>query len=223
MIITCPACSKRYLVEETAIGETGRHVQCIACQHEWFFKPLSEAPKHNQVHLDLIGVKSSAARTGARLNISWIFMISTIIVLFIGLYFARHSIVLYFPQSAKIFQVVGLPIQPRPMGLALENVKSSLKADAIENQVVIKGDIINKSDQVQQVPVLKIMALGDCTKASFVERTITQVFKKRNGTCTIAKWTYTPAASRLFPGEKLFFEIHSDRPLTGAKKINVKF
>lgn len=35
MILTCPACSMRYLVAEGAIGSHGRRVRCAHCGHQW--------------------------------------------------------------------------------------------------------------------------------------------------------------------------------------------
>jgi predicted Zn finger-like uncharacterized protein len=36
MILTCPACHKKYLIPDTAIGAEGRQVRCAACRHSWF-------------------------------------------------------------------------------------------------------------------------------------------------------------------------------------------
>jgi len=44
MIIACPACTTRYVVPDSAIGEEGRTVRCAKCRHSWFQDPPERAP-----------------------------------------------------------------------------------------------------------------------------------------------------------------------------------
>ena len=44
MIITCPRCATRYLLEAGVVRPPGRQVRCARCQHMWFQDPAPDLP-----------------------------------------------------------------------------------------------------------------------------------------------------------------------------------
>ena len=45
MIITCPRCATRYLLEQGVVQPPGRQVRCARCTHSWFQEALPDLPK----------------------------------------------------------------------------------------------------------------------------------------------------------------------------------
>ena len=45
MIITCPRCATRYLLEAGVVQPPGRQVRCARCTHTWFQEAAPELPK----------------------------------------------------------------------------------------------------------------------------------------------------------------------------------
>ncbi len=43
MILTCPACSTKYVVKDGAIPPAGRQVRCASCKHSWHQDPEASA------------------------------------------------------------------------------------------------------------------------------------------------------------------------------------
>ena len=45
MIVSCPSCATRYLIDPTALGGEGRTVRCAKCSHTWHEQPPADMPK----------------------------------------------------------------------------------------------------------------------------------------------------------------------------------
>lgn len=223
MIITCPSCSKRYLVEDTAIETNGRHVQCVTCEHVWFFKPLSDIKDLNQGQLDLIGVQSTATGSGI---FHWgLFFISLIIVVIVtGSFFARDTLMTSWPQTTSFFKAIGFGTSPSKTELKIEGLRSMMDIQGKNRTLLLTGTITNEGDKIQEIKNLKIIVKGDCAGASWFERLINKYFYQ--GTpdqCRLDHWTYEPSERKIYPGEQVAFETSSMGLIQGAKSIQVQF
>ena len=56
MILECPSCENRYLVDPRALGAKGRTVRCAKCKYEWYTDPPRQQPD-----ADVLGAEQAAA------------------------------------------------------------------------------------------------------------------------------------------------------------------
>jgi predicted Zn finger-like uncharacterized protein len=61
MILTCPVCATRYLVQRDAVPAEGREVRCVKCKNQWFATPQADEPP--PVLQDLPGEEEEKPRT----------------------------------------------------------------------------------------------------------------------------------------------------------------
>jgi predicted Zn finger-like uncharacterized protein len=220
MIITCPACTKRYLVEENAVGTSGRQVQCVSCAHQWLYTP-EPILKADQVHLDLIGTQTIPSEKG--MNLGWLLVFLTLFFLCLSGYLARQPIMQTWPSATVIYKTLGISVF-QAEGLKFADLKPQIQTTPQGQNVVLTGSILNEGQSVSDLKKLTIIIKGTCTEASWFERLVNK-FVRREGQdqCHVAKWTYQPSATKIYPGEHITFETASPQPIKGALSLQVHF
>lgn len=219
MIITCPACAKRYLVDDNAISTKGREVQCIGCENKWFFSPPPENGSFHQVHLDLIGLKSSTQDNKTPLRWAWVLTPAVVLVLLLTTYINRMVIVQTYPPAGVLLQAMGVPVNQVPQGLNIQSIESYDE----KGKITIRGKIHNTSNRMQVVPAVQIRLYGSCAKAPWYDRLIKSINAGEKDSCVLKKWSYTLPTTRIFPGETLSFETTSTSLAHKAHSVSVKF
>ena len=56
MIIECPACSKKFNINEKLIPDEGRLLKCGNCDHTWFYK------KEENLKLETVSIKINESK-----------------------------------------------------------------------------------------------------------------------------------------------------------------
>ena len=212
MILSCPSCATRYLIDPAALGETGRMVRCARCSHTWTERPPKDMPKQVDVlppveqvtplppGSNLPALNNQPNRRGW---IAWAALILVIAGIAGGAYYQRETIIEKWPDALLIYGRLGLAEETKDLGLELRNVKQT--TSVVDDQTVVKltGEIVNISDQPQPVPQI-IADIMD---------------KNRN---VIRTWIVTPQSDRLLPGETTEFDDDYADPPKEAVQISVR-
>lgn len=213
MIVTCPACSTRYLVDPRALGSAGRTVRCANCANTWHQVLPEDFPQSVELQPDEAGPSLSSPRfpppalpppprsgvfTLGRL------LIGLIVVGIIAAVVARASVVAQWPAAAKVYSMVGLTVGPPGLGVELR--KTSPRRD-VENGVpvlIVEGEVANISDVAVDVPKIRVILRDQAENE-------------------VQSWTFSVTEPRLAPGTSEAFRTSILRPSTSAAKVSVEF
>jgi predicted Zn finger-like uncharacterized protein len=216
MILSCPSCATRYLIDPAALGETGRLVRCARCSHSWTERPPQDIPKQVDVlpppeqpekvtplppGSNLPALNNAPRRRGW---IGWAALVLVVVGIAAGAYFQRETIIEKWPDALLIYGRLGFGEEAQDLGLELSNVKQTTSIVNDQTVVTLFGEIVNISDQPQDVP-----------------RIVADIMDKNRD--VIRTWIVTPRASRLEPGEKTEFEDDYTDPPKEAVQISVRF
>lgn len=210
MLITCPTCATRYTVSAASVGPEGRKVRCAKCGHTWQQYRVPERSAAETRAFDdeatelrtptretrTAGGTMGAAGTGRRrLPVGWIAFGAVVVALTAGGVLAREAIVDAWPPSARLYELVGLPVDPPGAGLKLQGVRSEHRVENGAALLIVEGRIVNDSDRERAVPKLRAVTL-DAEKKP------------------LKTWTIEPSQNGLLPGEVAIFQ--SAEPDPGA-------
>ena len=229
MILTCQKCTKRYLIDTAAISIKGRTVRCVACGHTWAQPPL-EASLDDSILSVVKGLEEEkvedpplSSRAPGWGWASFLVVLLSLIVVFIA---GRDYISHQWPVTQSLYHRMGLKISKPGAGLVIKDIQPLQLQEANHNYIVLKGDIINASQEARPIPNLRIYLRGDCSALSGFKRF---VVKWRHHTpsgqnqCILKEWIHTFSETRLLPGEKLSFETQPHRIRAGAKSLELRF
>ena len=224
MVITCPNCSKRYLVEDMNLSLRGRQVQCAACQHTWFYIPTQETLDLNQDATDALGLHRTQKNDRTKSALGWVFLALSILTILMALFIGRHSVMQLWPHTTKVYKVLGLQLPENLDDLKIEGLRPMIEPTPHGQKVFLTGTIINEGSQAHEIKKLTIYVKGDCAHVGWFWRLVNKyVYREPDNTCIIDQWIYEPSESKIYPNERLSFETSSRKELQGAKSIQVKF
>lgn len=215
MIVTCPVCSTRYLVDARALG-AGRLVRCASCAHTWHQVPQEEeAPRR----IELTTAEPVVAHeTGGRVQLPALprrksrvpAMLWTLYILMLlglaggALWWAREQVIAYWPATAPYYEMLGASL-PAPQGeLGLQKVVTSRDVENGLPTLIIQGEVVNVSRIAREVPKLKVI-LQDSDKHE------------------LQSWSFGVTDARLPPGGSIPFRTSVAQPSEAVTGVVVTF
>jgi predicted Zn finger-like uncharacterized protein len=234
MIVVCPQCNTRYLVDPRALGADGRRVRCAQCSHTWHHKPPAEALAELE-SVAAPAVQEPAARdqrvepqfdrpplaeqqeSEHRIQLPaltqprrrpWVAVGWVVLLVVVGL--AAGGAVWERDAVIRIWPPSGRLYAL--FGLSVPQPSDVLKVTAQarrdeENGVprlVIEGEVANISPEAQSVPKLKVEL-------------------KDAGNRVVQSWSFDVSTDRLLPGASVPFTTSVARPSDAATDMSVTF
>lgn len=234
MILSCPECATRYLVDPGTLGSRGRTVRCAKCGHRWTQTPPDDMPHEVELEgedeaaeaasframVDRAGGDDDygreaplpprrhepppAPRKSVLATVTWILLLIVLIGVPAAMWFGRDMIVERWPATAEYYRRAGIQVAPPTAGLVLRGVTSKRVEEGGVPALVIEGEIANTSSRARDVPKLHGTLIGKDNNA-------------------LRRWTVDPPKKSLGPGETVRFTSRLAEPEPGAVRLDMEF
>lgn len=168
MIVTCPACKTRYLTDPAALGAIGRMVRCAKCSHTWMQVPPADMPRRVDVispstvppemtpprfNLPAPYIPPPRRRRSGRVAFA---VAAALLVVVVGAgYFARQEIIAAWPPAKRVYDLIGGLVGASTSTLDVGNLQVVRQPFGGIDMLVLQGEITNKGNAPQTVPVLR--------------------------------------------------------------------
>lgn len=219
MILTCPNCNARFLVNAAALRPNGREVRCGRCRHQWFAAAPTKAdgtapvtaaepsvfvePQPIPPGSNLPAIASHPRRRPVGAIVGWILFALVVVALGVAVA-AREQIMALYPETRDVYGALGFEIPPPGEGLQITDVVSSRSTQAGVPVLTSEGRIVNVSSIERRLPLLR----GALRDASGRE---------------LQSWHFTVPAERLAPGESVTFRTEIRQPAAAAAELSITF
>lgn len=176
MILECPSCQNRYLVDPRALGIRGRKVRCAKCKNEWFAAPPQEEMEDDVLSVEDVAIAeqkippipegSSVPAIPHPLAVPKNLKIATIAlaVLFVlvSLVYFQPAIVRAIPALQGIYAALGMYPTDGIVLAGMEYEKQQPEGDkaSLKDHHGFKGYIVNTSGEPRRSPHISIALQG---------------------------------------------------------------
>lgn len=173
MILECPSCHNRYLVDPRAVGKTGRMVRCAKCKYEWF----ADAPR-KEPEADVLSAADTAEtpvkprpippgssvpaihapKAASPLWLKMTAIAAMLAFLATALVYFRPLVIEAMPALAKAYAALGMYDSK---GIVFANMEYAQTSDVSKDRHHIAGYLVNTGKETHRLPVISISLYDD--------------------------------------------------------------
>jgi predicted Zn finger-like uncharacterized protein len=212
MIVTCPACTTRYLVDPRALGDAGRLVRCAKCGETWHQTPPDDLPRSLDSALPDVVPNFTTGRAQLpalprRRGLPWATVAWGVLIVILGSgaiagIAAREEVIALWPPATRLYSMIGLAAQPPGIGLELRKTTPVFTTENGVRTLIVEGEVANISQIARDVPTLKV------------------VLRDRDGG-ELQATSFNVAEQRLLPGASIAFRTSIPQPNPAAASVLV--
>ena len=230
MILTCPSCRTRYRTDSGHFKPPGRDVRCAKCGEVWFQRSSELGAQGDQEPVretlvnsggqDLRAPPEPSSGFGIRpmreaperdvrprgTALAKFVASGALIVLVATIAWAivqyRQTIVGLWPQSASLYDVLGLPVNVS----GIEITEIAYRRDMQNGVAVLSvtGKLVNVSNRELPIPQIRVVLLDDAKRELY-------------------QWTFDAGIPSLKPGAESPFVTRLSSPPPAARNLHVRF
>ena len=232
MILTCPACSTRYQVDEAKFPSQGRTVRCAKCSHSWHQPgpaPVADAevetvPEPEPVPEPAFATPAPNFATGTRsfapqshvaerergsalqtaaVMAGWAGLVAIVLLIGVSAVRYRQDITAIWPQSAGVYSGLGLKVNAN--GIDFHDVSYKRESEDGQSVLSVTGTIVNASGRELPVPQTVRVTLSDSDNHELYH------------------WSFKPSVGSLKAGGAVPFRTRLSSPPAAARHLEVRF
>lgn len=213
MIVTCPNCSARFMVDASALGPTGRQVRCGRCKEAWFQGPAEpDAIRLEQTVPEFIirprtpGSNLPALKPPPRRSLrtfGWLLLVMLLIGALAVAWYNRDTLAQRINGLDSLIDGI-FGSGALSTGAVLEIPADKITFSRDGAALLVKGVIVNASDAERDVPPLELV-LGAA----------------RGG--TVATHAFTAKAPRVAAKGTVDYETRVENVPAAAETMTVRF
>lgn len=180
MIITCPSCSTRFQIGDSALGPAGRRVRCAKCGENWWQDPVPEAAEEQGSTTETVDVPAIPEQpvedqereqrvewpeirsdppfwqmSDRGVSAGWLLLGLLIASIGAGAWLGHRQIVDMWPKSERLYAALGFPSSAPQPAFDMRETRVSWEDAGV--LLLVEGRLTNISPENLSFPEVRLV------------------------------------------------------------------